>query len=463
MNVLPCITTLVPLALCAAPATLPWSVHGPLTVSETHHYLVHRDGTPFVWLGDTAWVLHENLSREDAITYLDDAAAKSFTIIQLMSVNGWALNDQRNYYGDAPYIDDKPWQLNPPYWKHLAWVIDQAAQRGLYVLLVYGSPGRKDEKVPFVHTPAEAYRYGRAIGAFLGDKPNLIWGGGIDVNPDSKRSVSDMGFDGWPAMAEGVADGVNGEDAFDGRADYGTTLMTYHPSGGSITTTWFRDAPWLDFDGAQIGLSGDDIVSKLRAAWELPDPKPVVNLEPWYEGCTWKSPPVNDWECRAEAYQSLFAGACGYTYGGDLVYAFDSPGDEFGRRWREGLDAPGRCQMRHVRELLESRPILEREPNLPIVVASDGGGHESGLPTERIAASGCLNAGWAWVYSPQGRSFTVDTARFAPRPPRAAWFDPRTGERRPAGPVPTEDEIEFDPPGEPGPGNDWVLILGQRR
>ncbi len=27
--------------------------------------LQHADGTPFFWLGDTAWALHQNLSRED--------------------------------------------------------------------------------------------------------------------------------------------------------------------------------------------------------------------------------------------------------------------------------------------------------------------------------------------------------------------------------------------------------------
>jgi len=32
------------------------------------------------------------------------------------------------------------------------------------------------------------------------------------------------------AMAEGVADGVNGIDRQDTKADYSTTLMSYHPT-----------------------------------------------------------------------------------------------------------------------------------------------------------------------------------------------------------------------------------------
>ena len=35
----------------------PWEQHGPLGVSENGHFLVHEDGTPFFWTGDTPWAL----------------------------------------------------------------------------------------------------------------------------------------------------------------------------------------------------------------------------------------------------------------------------------------------------------------------------------------------------------------------------------------------------------------------
>ncbi len=150
-----------------------------------------------------------------------------------MSVNAWALNDWKNYYGATPYLNDSATKLNPPFWEHLGWVIDQAADRGLFILLVYGSPGRTDNRVAITQTPAEAYAYGNALGSLYRDKPNLIWANGIDVNPDDAKRVSPMGMAGWHAMAEGVADGVNGVQKFDGQADWTSTLMTYHPRGGS--------------------------------------------------------------------------------------------------------------------------------------------------------------------------------------------------------------------------------------
>ena len=335
-----------------------------LQVSGNGRFLVTEQGRPFFWMADTPWALHQNLSREDVLRYLDDARSKGFNVVQLMSVNAWALQPHtlKNYYGDAPYLDGKPWRLNAPYWNHLAWVIDQAAARGIYVFLVYGSPGRKDERVPYVRTPAEAYAYGHAVGAWFAGKRNLIWGNGIDVNPDDTRRVSDMGFDGWGAMAEGVTDGVGGADGFDGKADYTATLMSYHPRGGCTSSTWFHAAPWLDFNGAQVGLPAAVLLGTLAGDYRRTPVKPIINLEPWYERCNWKKPPVNDCDVRWQAYQSVFAGAFGHTYGNFEIYALDSPGAGTGL-WREALADPGRCQMQHLRRLVESRPFLTRIPD----------------------------------------------------------------------------------------------------
>ena len=45
-----------------------------LRVSENRRFLVHADGKPFFYLGDTAWELFHRLNRENATRYLDDRA-----------------------------------------------------------------------------------------------------------------------------------------------------------------------------------------------------------------------------------------------------------------------------------------------------------------------------------------------------------------------------------------------------
>jgi hypothetical protein len=47
-----------------------------LKVSRNNRFLARADGSPFCYLGDTAWELFHRLNREEARTYLQDRAAK---------------------------------------------------------------------------------------------------------------------------------------------------------------------------------------------------------------------------------------------------------------------------------------------------------------------------------------------------------------------------------------------------
>ena len=59
---------------------------GPLKLSLNKRFLVHSDGTPFSWLGDTAWELLHRLNREQAIQYLDLRAKQKYTLIQAVAL-----------------------------------------------------------------------------------------------------------------------------------------------------------------------------------------------------------------------------------------------------------------------------------------------------------------------------------------------------------------------------------------
>src|SRR5207245_7793518 len=53
-----------------------------LKVSENRRFLVKEVGSPFFYLGDTAWELFHRASREEAERYLRNRAEKGFTVIQ---------------------------------------------------------------------------------------------------------------------------------------------------------------------------------------------------------------------------------------------------------------------------------------------------------------------------------------------------------------------------------------------
>src|SRR4051794_27727448 len=60
--------------------------HGDLRVSDNHRFLVHADGTPFFYLGDTAWELFHRLTLADSERYLENRRAKGFTVIQTVAL-----------------------------------------------------------------------------------------------------------------------------------------------------------------------------------------------------------------------------------------------------------------------------------------------------------------------------------------------------------------------------------------
>ena len=437
--------------------SLPWNVHGKLLVSKDGHSLIYSDGTPFIWIGETSWALHQNLSREDVLLYLDDVKAQGFNLIQLMTVNTWALNNFENFYGDSPYVNNKAIQLNLPYWSHLSWVIDRAAERGLYVLLVYGAPGRIDNHGPVTWLPDQAYLYGNKLGEIFALKKNLIWANGMDVDPDNISRVSPMGMAGWYAMAEGVTDGVNGVYNFDGHADWEATLMTYHPSGPQISSQWFQYAPWLDFYGDQLGWKEKlGLIDKIRRDFFRKPPKPIINLEPWYENCPWKDPPVNDWDVRTQAYQSVFASAFGHTYGHWNIYPFDSKGENNERNWRDALNAPGRMQMKYLKLLMETYDLPKYKPSFDFIISQK---QDTLRVDEHIAALIAYDRTSALVYSPQGSSFEVQTNLLTGEKLSIVWYDPRKGEFKNSEIIQKIQNQTFIAPGKPGDGNDWILYI----
>lgn len=107
-----------------------------LQVSENRRFLATETGTPFFWLGDTAWELFHRLNREQAEQYLRRRAAQGFTVVQavvLAELDGLTV---LNAYGQLPLRDDDPRQINESYFAHVDWIADKAASLGLYIAML---------------------------------------------------------------------------------------------------------------------------------------------------------------------------------------------------------------------------------------------------------------------------------------------------------------------------------------
>jgi hypothetical protein len=450
-----CLSTLA--LMLAAPATpsvaqeLP-----PLGVSQNQRYLMA--GTePFFWLGDTAWLLFSRLNREEALHYLDTRAGQGFNVVQVMVLHTPQMTTST---GTPALVDGNPAQphITPgrdpavageyDYWDHVDWLLDRAAERGLYLALVPAWGSLADEKALNLNN---AQAYGRFLAERYGARTNVIWLNGGDTRGEMNSLV-------WDRLGTTIKDIAPGQ------------LMTFHPIGRTASSWHYHEAPWLNFNMVQSGHRSyaqegasnraEDNWRFMAEDWARAPIKPTIDGEPSYENIPHglhegNQPRWQAADARRYAWWAVLAGAFGHTYGENNVMQFFTPGAptanfEADTRWDRALSALGATQMRHLRTLIQARPMLERVPDQSLIL-------DNGERYERVLAS--RGADYALAYTYTGRPFTVRLGQIAGEQLVARWYSPRDGTWTDIGTFGNSGQQRFDPPGDPQPGNDWVLVL----
>jgi len=442
------------MVLGAAGASFAAQPPPPIRISENGRYFVKADGTPFFWLGDTAWSIFNHPKPEDVDLYLNDRAAKGFTVIQGV-IALWDYNGRTNCDGQLPFVNRDVGQINEAYFKNVDAVLDKVEARGMYMAMLpfwHKNPGSflfGDD------TPAKMKAYCKFLARrYASRNVFFILGGDATAVNTNMQHVTDL-------EAEGLLEGAKA-------AGVEKILISYHPTGQQSSSFWFAERPWLAFNSIQSGhrirttnfrLVGDDYAKT--------PVKPTLDIEPGYENITdglrTNSPDavrIGANDVRRSAYLAVFAGAAGHTYGNGEVYEFWSSARGgivarwgSGLDWHESLKLPGSGQMQFLRHLIESRPMLIRVPDQSLIV-----GTVTNLATERLEATRGGDGSYAFVFTPTGKPFTVDLTKLSGQTLRCWWYDPRTGHASSIGDMPRQGSHEFTPPAG-GDGNDGVLVL----
>lgn len=419
-----------------------------LKVSGNKHFLVKEDGSPFFYLGDTAWELFHRLNRDDAKFYLANRAAKGFTVIQAVVLAEFDGLTVPNAYGHLPLENNDPAKPIEAYFQDVDYVVNQAEQLGLWVgmLPTWGDKWNKKWGVgPEIFTPANAATYGEFLGKRYKEKP-VIWILGGDRSPETDRHREII-----RALAKGLRKG-----------DDGAHMITYHPQGSNNSAEWFHNEDWLDFNMIQSGHAAANLPNyeAIQKNYNVTPTKPTLDGEPRYEDhpINWKPAQgwFDDWDVRQAAYWSLLAGACGHTYGNHDIWQFwqsdRKPVASARTPWRKAIDQPGAFQLGHARKLFESRPYQKLAPDQSVLVDDPGAG------AAHIQAARADDGSFMFVYTPMGQPFSIKMGKFPGSRVNASWFDPRTGASTFIGLFPTLGVHKFEP-SSGGRGNDWVLVL----
>jgi hypothetical protein len=429
------------------------AVKGQLRVAPNGRHLQYSDGTPFFYLGDTAWELFHRLNREQADMYLRNRAAKGFNVIQAVVLAELDGITDPNPYGNVPLLDKDPSRPNEAYFAHVDWVLAKAEDLGLYtgLLPTWGKYWKDGSSKIF--TPANARSFGSFLGKRYKDRA-IIWilGGDQNVESPEERAIID-------AMAQGLRQG-----------DGGAHLITFHPRGPGQSSLQVHEAAWLDFNMTQSSHGAQDHDTGLYAERDLlkKPTKPTLDGEPRYETI-----PVgfylrdhdrlkrfDDYDVRQAAYWSVLAGACGHTYGNSSVWQMWQPGRKpvlnASIPWNAALDHPGAFQMGHLRRLFEARPLSKLVPDQTLIA---NGPLTGGA---KIRAARASDGSFLIVYTPRGESFTLDKGVLPGSRLKESWFDPRYGVAHEIHATDNQGYQTYTPPTS-GRGQDWVLIIEDAR
>jgi hypothetical protein len=352
-----------------------------LRISDNKRYFVTENGSPFIWLADTAWTMPQRMKWDDVDYFMKKRKSQGFTVLQMVALDPEQDTKMRNPVGEQALLQDDILAPNEKYFQYLDWIIEKAEEYGFYLLIlpVWGQlvvghnwMGEFSKKLL---TEDNAYEYGKWIGNRYKQYNHIIWCLGGDRQPIhlgvDYRNV-------WRKLAEGLAKGVLDKDLQYHIPDeyWEKLLLTYHAcherETGECSTMsyWSEEEAWIRFIMLQ---SGHGIQVKnyelIRKEYDRTRTMPVWDGEPAYEMMPTSWPIIKDfhdeWIVRNRAYSGLFAGAFGHTYGHASVWCMISEKEKnkvSKYSWFEALEAPGAKQMKILRDFLESRDLSSCKP-----------------------------------------------------------------------------------------------------
>ncbi len=441
----------------SAQAGKPWD-NGKLCVSDNQRYLQFENGQPFFWLGETGWLLPERLDRAEAEWYLQSCAKAGYNVVQVQTIDGVP---SYNIYGQMSNIDG--WNFKDinrkgiyGYWDHLDYIIDQAADKGIYIGMVCIWGGLvKDGKL----SVEDAKKYGTFLANRYKNKPNIIWFMGGDIQGDIKPEV-------WETLATTI------------KSIDKNHLMTYHPRGRYTSAKWWSKASWMDFHTFQSGHrrygqrmgnkdypipdnTEEDNWMYVDSTWAYNPIKPVLDAEPSYEDIPVGLHDPNearwqDYDVRRYAYWSVFAGSFGHTYGHNNIMQMIKPGvigsygaDGSVKPWYEAMKDPGFSQMIHLKKLMLAFPFFERVPDQSVIAGTNGERYDRAIATR--------GNDYLLVYNYTGRPMQIDLSKISGSKKNVWWYNTKNGQLTYIGEFDSK-VVAFQHDSGYCSGNDQVLI-----
>ena len=435
----------------------PFSNQGWLKASSSGRFLTYEDGSPFFWLGDTAWEMTWKSEPADMLTYMDDRQGKGFNVIQVVALSHQILtsNGVENRMGEWSFNNEDFYRINPRYFDYLDTIVTAANARGMAVALVplwaAMSEVHKNSYLDDALTADQSLHLAEYIGARYAGY-NVIWIVGGD---NSYHTHGQQVF--WDRFAGSLRE-----------ASGDVHLMTVHPKGWSASFDYFDNhTDWIDFHMYQSShlADGDYTFIAARAGYRQKPAKPVLNGEAAYEDIyhnLWEpgdSREVASFRIRPEHirqanYESILSGALvGMTYGANGVWQWSTQEHTGTHSPRvsvaQAISFPGSSQLAILKSIMTTYDWHSMTPQPHYVVAK--------TPKNRYIPV-AHNRKHLIVFFPKGTSSVVLNAGDFVIDGTYTWINPATGEEtRISEPPYGRGPLVLNPPDS----DDWVLVLAR--
>ncbi len=395
--------------------------HGYLKVSDNNRYLTYNDGTPFLWIGETAWAAVMNATYEEWQEYINARKQQGFTVIQIFSIRDWA--GETDAYGNTPFFNNDLHRANPIFWQEYERKVQYVNQQDMLVLVVG------------LMEPLRRYPSIKQVTPFVRNQVARLMGNHVIFSPS---------FDsGW--RMETLADTI-GKVISDVSSLH---LITQHTDTDIEVAEKFFYKPYLDFSGMQSGagwymkeelvdgkkkhiftIDPDTAAMKLlnwgKILYGKQPNKPVVNLEARYDN------DINQEQLprlpRSCGYWSFLSGCCGYSYGcagiwNWSIHRFGNANDVQASNWhwRKALYMPSANDMTNMASFFSNVKWWELKPYSEDIV------QQSSRWIDKMVFAKSDDNSLGVAYLPANNCIELkyeSTAGFN----TYQWFNPSTGE-----------------------------------
>jgi hypothetical protein len=423
--------------------------------SGNQQYPADQNGDPILVKGDVIWAFPGNAGRwnggdwqADITAYLDIRREQGFNLLMIGALgstqNGTISDTGQTFDGVLPFSGGNG-VLNNAYWERVDYILEQAANRGITVLLNVAYSYDMDDGALENFSNANYTTYGTNLGNRYKNAPNLIWGVGGDYFDTQTTQLGNL-FTAIEATGDTHLKSVQNYPESTSRRDI------FNNGTNNTGTTW---SDWNFVYSYNVTYDG------VEYAYDETSPICVI----WGDGHFDQDTTQDRKVMRDLIWWALSSGARGHIYGSEGTWNWGStalsnvedetvPSTDLATYWDTFTGLEGWHQL--VPDTDSSFVVSGRGTHAAAISSGGSGGeyNASDPQDQYVTASVTPDGKLAVVYFPVDRTITVDDTELGAGY-TVTWIDPTNGNTTPETPAST-----YSPTGNNALGGpDWLLVF----